>query len=308
MSSYFNGNRSKLQKTNDMDAKLKFSSGNLLSILISVVFASFFVFVFKIYNEESVSKGVFADEKENIINELKRTKRSLEISTAENTLFQSELLVQKQKVANLVDEINLSNVDIGSMNELNNKVNKLHFIVERLAAENHVLKTEKTVLKRQRDSLLLVVSKRGKQIDTLVVRNNNEGYLFQDKEKISIVNLRTTAVNQDNKGRFESTDYAKSANRLKVSFSVVGSKINEPCKKEFYVQIIDSKNNVVGEKRTKNFGNLELNYSFLSAVMFHDKTVEVSTDVALKSAEKGTYIVSIFDKGELASNTSFRLR
>ena len=209
-----------------MDAKFKFSSGNLLSILSSVVFACFLVYVFKMYNDESVSKGMFANEKENIINELKKTRSTLEISMAENTLFQSELLVQKQKIANLLDEINLSNMDISTVYQLKKKVYKLHFNVERLTAENQLLKTEKTVLKRERDSLLVVVSKSKKYIDTVVFRTKNVHYLSRKTAKISILNLRTTAVKQDGKGHFENTDYAKSVNRLKVSFTVVGNKID----------------------------------------------------------------------------------
>jgi hypothetical protein len=152
-----------------MDAKFKFSSGNLLSILSAVVFACFLLYVFEIYNEESVSKGMFANEKDNIVNELKRTKSTLEISMAENTLLQSELLVQKQKTANLLDEINLSSVDISKIYDLKKEVNKFTVFVGRLTTENGLLRSEKANLKRQRDSLQAVINNARKNIDTLVV-------------------------------------------------------------------------------------------------------------------------------------------
>ena len=78
--------------------------------------------------------------------------------------------------------------------------------------------------------------------------------------------------------------------------------------KEYYVQVIDSKNNVLGDKQTINFDQKTLTYSFISKVKYENKTVNVSEDLPGKDFAKGTYFVNVFDKSELVSKTSFTLK
>ena len=78
--------------------------------------------------------------------------------------------------------------------------------------------------------------------------------------------------------------------------------------KLYYVQVIDSENNVVGEKKVENFGTKSLTYSFATNVKYDNKTVDVTEDLAGSKFAKGTYTVNVFDKAELVSRTSFSLR
>jgi hypothetical protein len=74
------------------------------------------------------------------------------------------------------------------------------------------------------------------------------------------------------------------------------------------VQVIDSKNNVLGDKKTESFGDNSLTYSFKTTVQYENKTVNVSEDLPGKDFAKGTYFINIFDNDELVSKTSFSLR
>ncbi|MNE95733.1 hypothetical protein D3C80_1938640 [compost metagenome] len=72
--------------------------------------------------------------------------------------------------------------------------------------------------------------------------------------------------------------------------------------------MIDSENNVLGDKKTESFGDKSLTYSFATNVKYENKTVNVSEDLQGKNFAKGTYFINIFDKDELVSKTSFSLR
>jgi predicted AAA+ superfamily ATPase len=78
--------------------------------------------------------------------------------------------------------------------------------------------------------------------------------------------------------------------------------------KTYYVQVIDSKSNVLGDKKTETFGEKSLTYSFVSTVKYENKTVKVEKDLPVKDIQGGSYFVNIFDKSELVSKTSFTLR
>ena len=95
---------------------------------------------------------------------------------------------------------------------------------------------------------------------------------------------------------------------LRISFTIAGNEIAQSGDKTYYVQVIDSKNNVLGQKKSENFDGNELTYSFTSTVKYENKTVQVSENLPGKDFAKGTYFVNVFDKGELVSKSSFVLK
>jgi hypothetical protein len=76
----------------------------------------------------------------------------------------------------------------------------------------------------------------------------------------------------------------------------------------YYIQVIDSKNNVVGEKKTEVFGDYTLTYSFITNAIYEGKTMEVSETIAGKDFAKGLYTVNVFDKDQLVGNKTFTLK
>ncbi|MGK4568305.1 hypothetical protein [Flavobacterium sp. 3HN19-14] len=124
------------------------------------------------------------------------------------------------------------------------------------------------------------------------------------------MNLRTQAYKERSSGKLIQSDKASRVDKLKVCFSLAENSVASSGSKTYYVQVIDSKNNVLGDKKTENFGDMTLTYSFTANVNYENKTVDVCEflDGKGKDFEKGTYFVNIFDKGELVSKTSFSLR
>lgn len=124
------------------------------------------------------------------------------------------------------------------------------------------------------------------------------------------MNLRTQAIKVRSSGKQVDTDKARRADQLKVCFAIAANEIAKSGNKTYYVQIIDSKNNVLGDKKIQNFGEMTLTYSFITTVAYDNKAVDVCEflDGKGKDFEKGTYFVNIFDQSELVSKTSFSLR
>ena len=122
------------------------------------------------------------------------------------------------------------------------------------------------------------------------------------------MNTKTSAYKLRSSGKQIETDKASRADILKISFTIAENQIAKSGDKTYYVQVIDSKNNVLGEKQTETFGENTLTYSFATTVAYENKTVNVSEDLPGKNFEKGTYFINIFDKDVLVSKTSFTLR
>ena len=77
--------------------------------------------------------------------------------------------------------------------------------------------------------------------------------------------------------------------------------------KDFYIQIIDSKNNVLGSKNVEKFGNETLNYSVLQKVKYQNKTIKVECDIPVTDLQDGILFINVFDKSKLILNSTVTL-
>ncbi len=180
--------------------------------------------------------------------------------------------------------------------------------MDNLMKENDALKKQNVVLTNQRDSTQVVLEDTRKVRDTLIAKNDDLSKTVEKGSKLSVLNLQTTAVKQRSSGKQIDTDKASRADVLKISFMIAENQIAKSGDKTYYVQVIDAKNNVLGDKKTEIFGDKSLTYSFTKTVKYENKTVKVEQDLPVKDIEGGAYFVNIFDKGELVSKTSFTLR
>ncbi|HFG0464997.1 TPA: hypothetical protein ACGFUB_000955 [Flavobacterium psychrophilum] len=284
------------------------SSIKLISIGLAISLFCCLGFSYKIYHDFKITERILNAKKNEIISELKKSKDSLELAISENSLLKTDLIIERQKVTNLLDEINNTNIDLASLIKYKTEINRLKNIVASLTKEKLQLKKNNELLKIQRDSTILVLTQSKKYNDTLVAMNEDLNRVIRKGSKISIINLKTSTLKQTKSGDLESTDKASRVNLLQITFMVVGNKITKPCEKEYYVQIIDSKNNIIGEKNTKNFGVMILNYSYYSLVKFKNESLEVTAEITLENIKKRNYFVNVFDKYNLVSKTTFALK
>jgi len=121
--------------------------------------------------------------------------------------------------------------------------------MDNLIAENNVLKENNTKLTKNLDSTNVVLSNAKSANDTLVAKNENLAKTVEKAQKLSVLNLTTLAVKQRNSGKQINTDKASRADVLKISFTIAENQVAKTGDRTYYVQVIDSKNNVLGEKK-----------------------------------------------------------
>jgi hypothetical protein len=147
-----------------------------------------------------------------------------------------------------------------------------------------------------------------KNVEALTGQNEELAKVVEKGSKLSVLNTRGSAFKLKSSGKQIETDKAGRANVLRISFTIAENQIAKSGEKAYYVQVIDSKNNVLGDKQTVSFGDKSLTYSFITNVNYENKTVQVSRDLPGKDFAKGTYYVNVFDQNELVSKTSFTLK
>ena len=237
--------------------------------------------------------------------DLQDLKATYDAAIAENTSMSEELIKERDKVVSLMNDISKSK---GDVSKYKSQYLKLESNMKVLMAENETLKKQNTVLTTQRDSTIVVLGESKKYNEVLVGQNEELSKTVEKGSKLTVLNMKTAAYKIRSSGKQVETDRAGRVDVLRISFTIAENQIAKSGDKDYYVQVIDSKNNVLGNKQTVSFGEKSLTYSFITTVKYENKTVQVSQDLPGKDFAKGTYFVNVFDKDELVSKTSFTLR
>ncbi|MBF2708460.1 hypothetical protein [Flavobacterium soyangense] len=284
------------------------SSLKVIIAILAILLVGSLVYIYKMTTDAKTVQTELTktvSEKELVMKDLQELKATYDTAIAENTSMSDELIKERDKVVNLINEVNKSK---GDVSKYRSQYAKLEGNMKVLMAENEGLKKQNTVLTTQRDSTIVVLGESKKNNEVLVGQNEELAKTVEKGSKLSVLNMKTSAYKIKSSGKQIETDKAGRANVLRISFTIAENQIAKSGDKEYYVQVIDSKSNVLGDKQTVSFGDKSLTYSFITTVKYENKTVQVSQDLPGKNFEKGTYFVNVFDKDELVSKTSFTLR
>jgi hypothetical protein len=293
-----------------MEDQKSSSSLKVVIAVLAVLLVGSLIYIFKVTSDvktvQTELKTTMSD-KEVVMKDLQELKTTYDAAISENTSMSDELIQERDKVVSLMADLNKSKGDVASMNKYKTQFNALQKNMKVLIAENANLKKENITLTTQRDSTAVVLGVSKKYNETLVGQNEELAKAVEKGAKLTVLNMKTSAYKVRNSGKQIETDKARRADVLKISFTIAENQIAKSGDKTYYVQVIDSKNNVLGDKKIINFGDDTLTYSFMTVVKYENKTVQVTENLPGKDFEKGTYFVNVFDKNQMVSKTSFVL-
>jgi phosphoribosyl-dephospho-CoA transferase len=218
------------------------------------------------------------------------------------------LVAEREKVVKLLAEIKKSKGDASAMAKYKNQYFALESKMKTLIQENDLLKKDNQKLVTQRDSTVTILGEARKNNEDLLAMNDGLTKTVEKAAKLKVLNTKGVAFKVKSSGKEIFTDKASRADMLKISYTIAENEVAKSGTKSYQVQVIDSKNNVLGDKKTATFGEKILTYSFDSSVNYENKTVDVVQNLPGNNFEKGVYYVNIFDKNELVSSTSFTLK
>jgi len=289
------------------------SNSNLKAVIaiLAVLLIGSLVYIFKMTSDAKSLQTELTttkSDKASVMKDLEALKATYDAAIAENTSMSDELIAEREKVVNLMADLKKSKGDAASMAKYKSQYFALETKMKGMMAQIETLQKDNTKLTTQRDSTVMVLGESKKYNEVLVGQNEELSKTVEIASKLNVMNLKTAAYKLRSSGKQIETEKARKADVLKISFTIAENKVAKQGDKTYYVQVIDSKNNVLGEKKTESFGDNSLTYSFATTVKYENKTVEVTQDLPGANFEKGLYFVNVFDKGELVSKSSFSLK
>lgn len=259
-------------------------------------------------NKETVQS--LTTDKEGIENDLKAKIAEYDDLISQDNALKAEFEAQKEEMVILLANLEKSKGDASAMAKYKNEYFRLKREMDNLVAENNLLKEQNVALTSSLDSTNIVLTSAKVFNDTLVAQNGNLAKTVEKASKLSVLNLNVVAVREKGSGKQIATDKASRADILNVNFMIAENQVAKSGDRTYYVQIIDSKSNVLGDKETIAVGDTQtLTYSFETVVAFKNATVKVNEELRGKDFQAGNYFVNVFNSnGESVSNTSFQLR
>jgi DNA repair exonuclease SbcCD ATPase subunit len=279
--------------------------------ILAILLVGSLVYIFKLTSDAKALETTVVEtksEKEDVLKDLAELKAKYDEAIAENTSMSDQLIAERDKVVKLMTELKSAKGDNASLRKYRDQFKQMEQKMKNLMQEVEVLKAQNQELTTDLDSTTVVLEDSKKYNQVLVGQNEELAKTVEKGQKLSVTNLKTAAYKQRSSGKQIETDKASRADLLQIAFTIAENKIAKSGDKVYYVQVIDAKNNVLGDKATISFGDTSLTYSFTTTVKYENKTVEVKEQLPGKDFAKGTYFVNVFDKGELVSKSSFSLR
>lgn len=283
-------------------------------IIMSIVLIGCFVYIFRFADDtktlvKTVKKA--KTEKEIVTERLQKLKASYEEAISKKTALSAELIIERDKIDKLLTVLQTTNVDAKLLANIKAQSLTLESNNKGLIAKNEeafIAQTSPDNIKIRIDSVVIIKNEVVKTNKLLTTQFKELKKNVAIASKIAIVNLNVKSFKVRDSGKEVETEKASRTEELKISFTIPENILATAETKVLNIQVIDSKNNVLGEKKEEKYGDKSLVYSFTKTIDFKNKTEDVLENFMVENLEAGTFFVNVYCKGELLSKTTISLQ
>lgn len=281
----------------------------ILVITLVLLFGTGF-YTLNLYNSNIETQEQLIAEKELVLKDLNNMAAQYDIAIDNNDVANNKLIQARERIEGLMDSLKISDNNVRSLWRYKKKFLDLQDEMKELMLENNTLKEENSMLTNTLDSTKVQLNDRIVYNDSLLNQNTQLATIVRDASVLSAVSLKGLGVIIRSSGKLIPTERASRADELKICYTVPKNKLVTTGEKDFFVQILDPKNNILGENKQINFEDKILNYSLSSKFNYTGKNLDICEFVKPrgKKFEKGRYIVNIFDEAILVSSSKFMLK
>ena len=210
------------------------SNSNLKAIVVvlALLLVGSLAYIFKLSSDAKATQEQIVkvtDDKGKVLDELTALKATYDDAIAENTSMSSELITEREKVVQLMNDVQKSKGDVASLQGYRQKFIALDSKMKTLMVQVDELKAQNATLTVQRDSTVTVLGESKKYNEVLVGQNEELSKTVERGSKLTITNLQTAAYKLKSSGKEVATEKASRADVLKISFTVAENSIAKSC-------------------------------------------------------------------------------
>ena len=293
-------------KSESNNRSLKVILGILALLLVATAF-----YTYTLYTDSAARKNELVVEKDKFIKELNVMTEQYDIAIGDNEAANAKLVEARDRIQGLMDSLKVSDNNVKSLFRYKNRFFALKEEMDVLLAENDSLKVENALLAIVLDSTQLQLSESTVFNDSLLAQNTELADIVENAAVLSTAGLKGFGVIVRSSGKLIPTERARRADKIRVFFTVTKNVLVLSGDKEFFVQVLDPNNNVLGLNQEIQFEEKVLNYSLISKFNYESKNLNICEFIDARGDgkfAKGRYVINIFDENNLVSTSEFTLQ
>ncbi|WP_339697134.1 hypothetical protein [uncultured Marixanthomonas sp.] len=289
------------------------TSGTKFKILIgvlSVLLIALAVYTVSLYNNSKDKVTGLEQQKETIESELEELIANYDEVIQDNELKDKDLLAARDRIEVLLDSVQNAEANVLLIERYKSEVGRLKNERKMLFKRADSLIAVNKRISMERDSTTTVLNETIKVVDSVNEKNTSMAETIKKGSIVKATDLRGEAVIIRNSGKIVDTRRASRADKVRACFTLAPNAIAESGDRELYVQVINPKNNLLGDKETISFESGVLNYSAKTSVFYENEELDVC--VLVNATEnnliEGRYTVNVFDGETQVATTTMELK
>lgn len=292
-------------ETENSSNKFKIIVG-ILSLLLIVLA----VYTVTLYNDSKDTKAILVEQKDDIENELEELIANYDEVIQDNEIKDKDLLEARERIVVLLDSVKDAKANVALLRRYKVEIGKLKDERVLLFKRADSLIAANELLTAERDNTYLELNESIKVVDSVTQENEAMAETIKEGSIVNAVGLTTSAVIIRNNGKIVDTKRAKRADKVRTCFTLTPNAIAQKGDRMLYIQVINPKNNLLGEKTELEFDNGTLSYSASTKVFYENDELDVCVMVNAKEGDiiNGRYTVNVFDGSNLVATSSMTLK
>lgn len=278
--------------------------------VLSVLLIALAVYTVTLFNDNKSKISTLEGQKASIEMELESLIANYDEVIKDNELKDNDLLAARERITVLLDSVKDAKANVA--------------LIERYRVEIGKLKQERTLLFRKADSLIAANQRLAIERDSTSMELQNARVVMDSVsmenlamnetiKKAAVVkatDLRGEAVIIRNSGKVVDTRRASRADKIRACFTLAPNDLAETGNRILYVQVINPRNNVMGDKAVKQFEDNNLTYSASTNVFYENEELDVCILINASDNDliDGQYVVNLFDGEKQIGTTTMELR
>jgi Tfp pilus assembly protein PilO len=274
----------------------KKSNYKIIVIVLALLLIGALGYTYYISDEHEKLTDEIQEEKLEIEQNLDSMIVRYENAIGQNTSMSNELAFERDRIMVLRDSIrDLKSTNYSLIRRYRREIANLEKTNRRLFFVTDSLTNLNEILNVDLDSAMVKISKQLAINDTLSMEN------IDLSEKVAIGSIlkvstgKIIAMRERSNGKLTETSRARNTDAFRINFVIANNEISQEGERQVFIQLMDSKGNVIAAKGEVEMVDATFTYSDKTTVNYMKEELEVISliEVDRKSIERGTYVANI---------------
>ena len=285
--------------------KFKVLIGVLTLLLIGLA-----VYTVSLYNDSKNTVSGLEQQKMEIQSELELLITNYDEIIQDNELKDEDLFAARERIVILLDSVKDSEANVALIERYRVEIGKLKDERKKLFLKADSLISANQRLEMQRDSTTTVLENTYLVIDSVNQRNIDMAETIRKGSGLAATDLRGEAVIIRKSGKVVDTRRSSRADKVRSCFTLAPNSIAEKGERVLYIQVINPRNNLLGDKELISFDEGDLTYSASTKVYYENDELDVCILVNATEDDliAGRYVINVFDGARVISTASMVLK